>query len=116
LRTKPEDKRTEHLPIRAKSDAMMNLVPLRILRDHAAEEASSRYRHNSPTTRWRAPSTPSSVPTSWSSTQDWLADYRPGFAALGSMLAPTYADAAVAIFRSQPAPSECPPVRLEINR
>ncbi|HET6284118.1 MAG TPA: hypothetical protein VFH73_24385 [Polyangia bacterium] len=48
--------------------------------------------------------------------QDWLAEHRPGFAALGPMLAQTYADAAVAIFRFQPAPSECPPVRLEVAR
>jgi hypothetical protein len=48
--------------------------------------------------------------------QDWLAQHGPAFAALGPMLAPTYADAAVAIFRFQPAPDECPPVRLEVAR
>jgi hypothetical protein len=47
--------------------------------------------------------------------QNWLADHRPGFAALGPMLAPAYADDAVAIFRFQPAPGECPPVRLNVT-
>ncbi len=48
--------------------------------------------------------------------QDWLSAHRSGFAELGSMRDPIYADDAVAIYRLEPSLSECPPMRLDVVR
>jgi hypothetical protein len=48
--------------------------------------------------------------------RDWLVAHGPGFAALGPMFAPVHEDPAVVVFRVQPAPGECPPVRLDVGR
>jgi hypothetical protein len=47
--------------------------------------------------------------------QGWLSAHRPAFEDLAAMLAPEYADDAVAIFRIAPPADECPPLRLQVG-
>jgi hypothetical protein len=46
---------------------------------------------------------------------DWQSAHSSEFAELTSMLDPVYADEAVAIYRLEPAVSECPPLRVDIG-
>jgi hypothetical protein len=48
--------------------------------------------------------------------QGWLGVHHAEMAALGSMLVTTYADDVVTIYRLEPSPAECPPMRLDIGR
>jgi hypothetical protein len=51
--------------------------------------------------------------------QPWLARHEQqndaGWQALAPLLEPTYADAAVAIFRLRPSEAECPPMRVDVG-
>ncbi len=48
--------------------------------------------------------------------QDWLGSHRPAFdAEVMPLLAPAYADAAVAIYRLHPPPGVCPPMRIDLG-